>query len=139
MPAQKRNGFILTGMTVLLGVMSAAVLITINPAGQMARARDTRRRSDVFAIHNAVLIYFAENEKYPAGLTTPQETIEIGTCDKCVDLSSLAPTEIRSIPFDIEEGSPIHTGYFIKIEANGDLAITAKYAENEEVTSRVRK
>lgn len=59
-----KKGFTLIELLVVIGILAillAITLIAINPARQFGQANDTRQRSDVLQILNAVHQYVAEN------------------------------------------------------------------------------
>lgn len=60
-----RKGFTLIELLVVIGILAillAITLIAINPARQFGQANDTRQRSDVLQILNAIHQYVAENQ-----------------------------------------------------------------------------
>lgn len=61
----KRRGFTLIELLVVIGILAvllAIVLIAINPARQFSQANNTKRRSDVNAILNAIHQYAADTK-----------------------------------------------------------------------------
>ncbi len=71
--------FILTTLGAVLLVsllyLLSITLIAINPAKQFSQANDTKRRSDVNAILNAIDQYAADNKgQLPASITTTVQT-----------------------------------------------------------------
>ncbi len=61
---QKSKGFTLIELLVVIGILAillAITLIAINPARQFGQANDTKRRSDVTQILNAIGQYTASN------------------------------------------------------------------------------
>src|SRR5436190_16210773 len=61
---KNQKGFTLIELLVVIGILAvllAITLIAINPARQFAQANNTRRRSDVLQILNAVHQYVASN------------------------------------------------------------------------------
>src|SRR6266699_4455993 len=68
-----QKGFTLIELLVVIGILAillAIVLIAINPARQFAQANDTKRRSDVNAILNAIDQYAADHSgNLQAGIT----------------------------------------------------------------------
>ena len=51
----------------ILGVLAVVVLVAINPAEQLARARDTGRISAANQLGRALAAYFTGQQAYPAG------------------------------------------------------------------------
>src|SRR5258706_9045537 len=74
-----QKGFTLIELLVVIGILAvllAIVLIAINPAKQFSQANNTKRRSDVNAILNAIDQYAADNHgsvptQIPACATSP--------------------------------------------------------------------
>src|SRR6476660_8622212 len=59
------KGFTLIELLVVIGILAillAITLIAINPARQFAQSNDTKRKSDVNAILNAIGQYSADND-----------------------------------------------------------------------------
>src|SRR3989344_1293763 len=56
----------LLGVIGVLGVLAAALLVTINPLEQLARGRDSGRKSTVDQLGHAVEAYYVANSLYPA-------------------------------------------------------------------------
>ena len=73
------KGFTLIELLVVIGILAillSIVLIAINPARQFGQANNTRRRSEVTQILNAIGAYAADNKgQLPAGIpaTTARE------------------------------------------------------------------
>src|ERR1041385_841975 len=60
-----QKGFTLIELLVVIGILAillAITLIAINPAHQFAQANNTKRRSDILQILNAIGQYAAENK-----------------------------------------------------------------------------
>ena len=77
MTALKR-GFTLIELLIvmaILGVLAVVVLVAINPAEQMARARDTGRISGTQQLGRAVQAYFTSNGVLPGSGTAPATTV----------------------------------------------------------------
>src|SRR5436190_498757 len=70
---KKQQGFTLIELLVVIGILAvllAITLIAINPAKQFSQSNDTKRRSDINAILNAIDQYAADNAgALPAGIT----------------------------------------------------------------------
>lgn len=147
-----KRGFTLIELLVVIGILAillAITLIAINPARQFQQANDTKRRSDVNAILNAVGQYAADHSgALPAGIPTGV----LGTNDLDIGLSgspavgaglctALVPTYIQALPTDptgpsvgvpvTQTGSPLacpatyQTGYTIVQDANGRVTVHA--------------
>ncbi len=70
---EKNKGFTLIELLVVIGILAillAITLIAINPARQFSQANDTKRRSDVTAILNAIGQYMADNNGNVTALGT---------------------------------------------------------------------
>jgi len=108
-----RKGFTLIELLVVIGVLAVLLTITliaINPARQFAQSNDTKRRSDVNSILNAIHQFGADNRGIlPAGLAqvaatpmpiqrsaTPDPSVE---ADICADVVTdyLAALDIETI------------------------------------------
>ncbi|MBI2613769.1 MAG: prepilin-type N-terminal cleavage/methylation domain-containing protein [Candidatus Levybacteria bacterium] len=104
---KNQKGFTLIELLVVIGILAvllAITLIAINPARQFSQANNTKRRSDVNAILNAVNQYMADNAgAVPAGIT---ETVAaIATDDGAgaaeADICALlVPDYIAALPSD---------------------------------------
>src|SRR3989344_4827414 len=100
------KGFTLIELLVVIGILAillSIVLIAINPARQFGQANNTKRRSDVTQILNAVGAYSAENKGIlPAGI--PDDTAGaavigdgVGEANICSDI---LPTYTPALPSD---------------------------------------
>ncbi len=81
LPMKYKKGFTLIELLVVIGILAillAITLIAINPARQFGQANNTKRRSDILQILNAIHQYVAENQgQLPAevsGLTANSAT-----------------------------------------------------------------
>lgn len=148
------RGFTLIELLVVIGILAvllAITLIAINPARQFSQANNTKRRSDVNAILNAVNQYMADNKGLlPAGITTTALTLKkpVGAdgIDICTDL---VPTYIAALPSDpqVSEGASVSdctvaaydTGYtIVKSAANNRITVTATTIELSDPVSVTR-
>lgn len=124
-----------------LGIFSAALITTINPTQQIARAHDATRKNDVAQLLNAVLKYEIDNSTLPAGITTTEKEISKTEADIC---SALVPKYLNALPKDpkINNGESIsdcnstyNTGYSVVLDQNGkDFIIKAPLCEGSEET-----
>ena len=61
-------GFTLIELLIVIGIislLSVGVLTVINPADQLAKANDARRKSDLIQIQKALEQYYSDNGHYP--------------------------------------------------------------------------
>jgi type IV pilus assembly protein PilA len=130
------SGFTLIELIVVMGIiaiLAAIVIIAVNPARQLAQARNSDRQSDVTNIQKALNQYRVANAgSVPAGITAAP----VGICDGptgcasgTVDLSSLTPTYLTDLPKDPSVGSDADTGYTVSISAQGRITVAASNAE----------
>lgn len=136
----KAKGFTLIELLVVIGILAvllAITLIAINPARQFAQANNTKRRSDVNAILNAIHQYAADNHgQPPTGITTDLQNIASGAADICADV---VPQYIAALPSDPNTnnganitncGAAYTTGYQVQqINANARITVSAPGAE----------
>lgn len=98
---KNQRGFTLIELLVVIGILAvllAITLIAINPARQFAQANNTKRRSDVNAILNAVNQYMADNKgALPAGITVTVQNISNTGANIC---TALVPQYIAALPRD---------------------------------------
>lgn len=135
-----KKGFTLIELLVviaILAILAGIVIIAVNPARQVAQARNAQRRADVLTILNGVHQYLIDNGNFPAGIV--EETYyQLGTAGEgcnldcgddwllevdCLDLSGdLSPTYITAIPVDpLPLGTSEQTGYAIYREVVNDV------------------
>lgn len=120
----------------IIAILAGIVILALNPAKQLADARNAQRWSDVNTILNAVYQYSIDNNgNIPATITTtPTEICKTGasSCEGLVDLSVLTTNEkyLVSIPID-PNGTCNANGvcYEINKTANGRITVSAPDAE----------
>lgn len=87
----KRKGFTLIELLVviaIIGILAAMILVAVS--GARAKARDSRRKSDLRSFKSALAQYFTDNDAYPA--TAATLTWE--------NLPNITPTYIKTTPSD---------------------------------------
>ena len=116
MKFKNQKGFTLIELLVVIGILAvllAITLIAINPARQFSQANNTKRRSDVNAILNAVNQYMADHKGLvPAGIpvapaTAAELTTAVGGADIC---ALIVPTYIAALPVDPQVDSGTGVG-----------------------------
>jgi type IV pilus assembly protein PilA len=100
---QKEKGFTLIELLLVIGILAtllAITLIAINPARQFQAANNTRRRSDVITILNAINQYQVEHSGTFTP-TIPTTTTVIGNGTGQLDIcSALVTTYVAALPVD---------------------------------------
>lgn len=147
----KKAGFTLIELLVVIGILAillAITLIAINPARQFGQANNTRRRSDVLQILNAIHQYSAEhNGQLPADILalvadTPTEISTAGL-DVCTELMNdylpALPTDPSlDIPAITDCTVAYTTGYLVTRDAANRITVTAATTDNSESISVTR-
>lgn len=109
------------------------------------KARDTKRRADLFSITNAIYQYAAEhNGKFPGTNgedNFPTTLTCIGQTAECFDLGNaggvnvIVPTYIASIPKDPSNGTDLDTKYKVYYDSNiGRIIVSAQGELEPEIT-----
>lgn len=146
-PTDKRmhGGFTLIEILVVIGiiaVLSAIVIVAINPARQFAQARNSQRQSNIEALLNAIGQRMADNKGLFRSPTDTDCLIDIPTGTASfiastggVDIRScLVPTYISELPTDPTTGHPWNntsydTGYTVSKDAiTGRITVAAPAA-----------
>lgn len=142
-PLHKNRGFTLIEILLvigIIGVLSVIVVISVNPTRQLGQARDVKRKSDVYAILNAVYHYrianngtrpgcladssFVDNAEYRICKSAANPVCDIDAME-CT-LSGLSGAYLVELPIDPQEPSASRmTGYSIWKAYNGRITVTA--------------
>lgn len=122
----------------IIGALATFVIVAINPNRQLAKARDSQRRSDLFSILSAIYQYSSEHSgalpdtdgsaqtsNFPTSLTC------IGSQSPCYNLAgageddTMVPVYMPAMPEDPKTGTPENTGYFIYVDSNNRVIASA--------------
>lgn len=144
-----KKGFTLIELLVVIGILSVLLVITlvaINPARQFSLANNTKRRSDVNSILNAVQQYASDNKGVlPTGITTSAQNVSSTAANVC---ASLVTDYLAALPVDplTNNGTSItdctaayETAYtIVKSATNNRITVAAPDAELGDVISVTR-
>jgi prepilin-type N-terminal cleavage/methylation domain-containing protein len=137
------SGFTLIELLIvmaIIGVLASTLVVAVNPGRQLAKARDTRRETDLYAILSAVYQYSSEHsgslpdtDGDPDTSNFPTTATCIGTDAGCFDLAgagdegdTIVAIYLAQMPFDPKTGTPPgNTGYTIHVDANNRLTASA--------------
>ena len=137
------KGFTLIELLVVIGILAillSIVLIAINPARQFGQANDTRRRSEVTQILNAIGAYAADNRGVlPTAISGLADNTATAISDTGADIcADLVPNYIPALPQDPQQGTgtaitdcavAYDTGYTVAHDAGGRVTVAAPLAE----------
>jgi prepilin-type N-terminal cleavage/methylation domain-containing protein len=148
---KSQKGFTLIELLVVIGILAVLLsitLIAINPAKQFAQANNTKRKSDVSQILNAVNQYMADHKGVmPAGISTTETEISNSGANIC---ATLVPQYIAALPVDPQTNSgtaiseagcegEYTTGYTIlQDSANNRVTVRATTVELSDSISATR-
>lgn len=148
-----KKGFTLIELLVVIGILAillAITLIAINPARQFGQANNTKRRSDILQILNAVHQYVAENQgQLPAEISaltagTPTALDNTNFPNLC---GQLVTNYLPALPTDPSlntsnittcTGAWGNTGYQISRDAANRITVIAPTTDNAAVISVTR-
>ncbi len=147
-----KKGFTLIELLVVIGILAillAITLIAINPARQFGQANNTKRRSDVLQVLNAIHQYVAENQgQLPgevSGLTAGTATLFNSTNfpNLCGQLMTnylpALPTDPSLNTANITACTGTwDTGYNIARDAANRITVSAPTTDNAAVISVTR-
>lgn len=149
-----KKGFTLIELLVVIGILAillAITLIAINPARQFGQANNTKRRSDVLQVLNAIHQYVAENQgQLPAevsGLVAATPTLFNSTNfpNLCGQLMTnylpALPTDPSLNLANITDCAAVggwNTGYNISRDAANRVTVSAPTTDNAAVISVTR-
>lgn len=119
MSRKMQKGFTLIEILVVIGILAilfTIALVAINPQRQFQQANDTKRRSDVNTLLNAITQYAADNAgTLPAGINTTATAIADTGTNICTDLVTRYLAALPRDPLvaggDISNCATYDTGY----------------------------
>ncbi len=103
----------------ILGVLISVTIIAINPSRQIESSKNAKRKSMIREQQNAVLQYMITNSRLPTGTIGISESVATPICQagvtdaSCINLDTLVPTYLASLPVDSAVTGPMVTGYRI--------------------------
>lgn len=138
----KKSGFTYLEVIIvigIIGILSTVFVTVLNPAQQLAKARDSERETELIGIMSAITQYSSEHsgslpdtdgdemvDSFPTALTC------IGTDSGCFNLAAageegdtIVPIYMASIPIDPKFGDEGNTGYMIYVDENNRLVASA--------------
>lgn len=136
----------------IIAILAGIVIIAINPAKQLADARNSQRWSDVNTILNATYQYAIDhNGDMPTNVAVSNTCstgvggaeicqTDVGGCSGLADLSVLTDNQVYLItmPIDPQENSSNQTGYYI-VQNDDDRIIVCAPAAERGVTIEVSR
>ncbi len=131
---------------VIIAVLTAIVLVAINPARQVAQANNTQRRADVTTILNAISEYSVDNGgNLPTSTEVALSTTATNMGSAATDVeicTDLVPTYLAALPFDPSATGAAYTDctdydlqYNVAVDANGRVTVSAPNAQLSETIS----
>lgn len=152
---KNQKGFTLIELLVVIGILAVLLsitLIAINPNRQFGQANNTKRRSDVNAVLNAIGQYMADNRgTVPAGIDATVRTISNDTAvTNRADLCALlVPTYLAQLPIDPQtnNGTPpascsatYNTNYTVVLSSSDSrVTVAAPAVQNNEAAITVTR
>ncbi len=146
-----KKGFTLIELLVVIGILAillAITLIAINPARQFGQANNTRRRSDILQILNAIHQYVAENKgQLPPALKALTADTVTGVSTAGLNIcADLMPNYIPALPTEPSLAtSPITdctvsytTGYSVTKDAQNRITVSSPVTDNGEIITVTR-
>ena len=147
----KSIGFTLLELLIvmaILGIMASVLTVIINPARQLAKARDTQRQTDLFAILAAVYQYSSEHsgalpdtDGDPETSNFPATPTCIGTGGGCFNLAGageagdeIVPVYMAAMPFDPKFGDASDTMYLVYVDENNHLIASASGETRDDIS-----
>ena len=143
-----KKGFTLIELLVVIGILAILLAITlIAIARQFGQANNTRRRSDILQILNAIHQYVAENKgQLPPALkalaadtATPVSSAGLNICaDLMPNYIPALPTEPSLATAAVTDCTTYTTGYQVTKDAQNRITVSSPVTDNGEVITVTR-
>ena len=81
-----KKGFTLIELLVviaIIAILAGIVIIAVNPARQVAQARNAQRRADTLTTLNAIHQYYVDNGKFPTGIDNTYKLLGTSSAADC--------------------------------------------------------
>ncbi len=144
-----QKGFTLIELLVviaIIAILAVVVFVALDPVKRFADARNSRRWTDVNNILTAVHQSIVDSGgTLPTGLAAEMDVTQIGTaasgCDTsctaasasaCVNLNAPLAKYLKEMPTDPDTGTAAETGYYIVVNENNIVTVSACAPENGE-------
>lgn len=135
----------------MLAILVGSIVAAVNPAVQLAEARDAKRHQDVNALAEAFLQYYSRHGSYPENLPASDAVCyglytnsSFSICSEGYQCGgfSIADTlvgegfitEIPQDPIDPSQTNPEYSGYLAFKNSNGHVRVCAPFAETEQIS-----
>jgi len=122
----------------IIGILATVTVVAINPQRQLAKARDSQRKTDLYSIATAVYQYASEHsgdlpdtDGNPLTSNFPTSATCIGEGGSCFNLSVAGDTEpivpiyMAAMPYDPKTGATDNSGYTLYITTGGRIVLAA--------------
>ncbi len=130
MQSKKIKGFTLIELLIVIGitvVLSAAVILSINPAKQLEMARNNQRKTHVAVIETKIHEFRVREGFFPTCVSSSER--DVVECKE--DLVPIYFHEMPRDPLVIDEEE---SGYYVKINPQTQrVGVRAYYAEGDEI------
>lgn len=140
-----RRAFTLLELVIVLGILAllfSMIFVALNPSRKIAESRNARRRVDIEALANAIILHKEDEGLFPSGIDDQARMIvtasssscsvpcpPAGSIAGCIDLSNALTHELAKIPED-PKATDERTLYYVRYK-DKQLEVGACNAEPE--------
>lgn len=110
-----QKGFTLIELLAVIGIIGVLVTVTIvalNPFGQINKARDAQRKSDLKQIQTSLELYYQDNDAYPLDVSWMTDLVNGKYLPK--------PLEDKAAPSKVYHYEQSGTGYYLFASLDND-------------------